>query len=639
MDGIRSWADNLIEAIREWADGINAGIAAYMADPVTFGDVYTLVVRWIFPVLSILIFIRCVLPLLHGGSSARIWGFLEVKDAYRIPVMHWENSIGRSKLSDIVINLPFISRSHAVLSYGENGWTVTDLASKGGVKVNGVKIEKTGEVAFGDTISFATAEFQFVQPEEGYENLERRGGMNWLAKFSRNFASGKTLLLIVVFQLLGGIQLLLSGLEEAGAAEAAANAAGAGQGTAAGTGFQLFLPFLLLTAAEYAYFYILSKASRKYREPELLVFFLCGLNLFITASASPASLPKQLVAILLGMAVYTAIQYIIKDVGRGRQLKYALVVCSVVLMILNLTLGEARFGAKNWINLGFITFQPMEFVKVAFVLAGTATLDKLLTTRNLTAFIGFSGACIGALILMRDLGTSVIFFVTFLVIAFMRSGDVRTIALISAGAALGAFAVTMFLPYIASRFEAWGHVWEYADTIGYQQTRTMIAAASGGLLGVGGGNGYLERVAAADTDLVFGILCEEWGLITALIAVLIIIFLAFFVLLLLMRGCKSSFYAISASGAASIFLIQTALNVFGSIDILPLTGVTLPFVSNGGSSMVVCWGLLAFIKAADERRRPDAEEEEPEAIDNLYELDEFSDFAIFDELKKGEDDE
>ncbi len=113
-------------------------------------------------------FVRCVLPLLHGGSSDRIWGFLEVKDAYRIPVMHWENSIGRSKLSDIVINLPFISRSHAVLSYGENGWTVTDLASKGGVKVNGVKIEKTGRVAFGDSISFATAEFQFIQPEEGY---------------------------------------------------------------------------------------------------------------------------------------------------------------------------------------------------------------------------------------------------------------------------------------------------------------------------------------------------------------------------------------------------------------------------------------------------------------------------------------
>jgi cell division protein FtsW (lipid II flippase) len=205
---------------------------------------------------------------------------------------------------------------------------------------------------------------------------------------------------------------------------------------------------------------------------------------------------------------------------------------------------------------------------------------------------------------MRDLGTSVIFFITFLVIAFMRSGDIRTIAFISAGAVLGAFAVVSFLPYIASRFEAWGHVWEFADTIGYQQTRTLMYSASGGLLGLGGGNGYLVGIPAADTDLVFGILCEEWGLIVALCAVLMIIFLAFFVLFL-MRGCKSSFYAISACGAVSIFLIQTALNVFGSLDLLPLTGVTLPFVSNGGSSMVVCWALLSFIKAADERYRPD----------------------------------
>jgi cell division protein FtsW (lipid II flippase) len=546
------------------------------------------VVRWIFPILAAAIFFRCLLPLLRSGGANRIWGFLEIKDAYRIPIMHWENSIGRSKLSDIVINLPFISRSHAVLSYGENGWTITDLGSKGGVRVNGEKIEHAGRVEIGDTISFATAEFQFVPEEEGAESIKRKSRLDWLAKLSPNISTGRTFLLILAFQLLGGLQIYLSMGEDA----------------------SLRVPgiFLLLIAAECIYYFVLSKFSGTYRELELLIYFLCGMNLLVVGSVVPDSLAKQLAAILLGMMAYAAIQLIIKDVGRGRKLKYILVGCSILLILLNLTVGEARFGAKNWINLGFITFQPMEFVKVAFVLAGTATLDKLLTTRNLTAFIGFSGTCIAALILMRDLGTSVIFFVTFLVVAFMRSGDIRTIAFISAGAVLGAFAVVSFLPYIASRFEAWGHVWEFADTIGYQQTRTLIAAASGGLLGVGGGNGYLVGIPAADTDLVFGILCEEWGLIVALCTVLMIIFLAFFVLFL-MRSCKSSFYAISACGAVSIFLVQTALNVFGSLDLLPLTGVTLPFVSNGGSSMVVCWALLSFVKAADERYRPDKDPE------------------------------
>lgn len=585
MDNIIENINRIIPAVRAWADRVVADVQAYLANPIDFAEFYTFAVRWVFPVLAVAILVRCVLPLLRDGGSSRIWGFLEIKDAYRIPIMHWENSIGRSKLSDIVINLPFVSRSHAVLSYGETGWTITDLGSKGGVRVNGEPIEKMGSVEFGDTVAFATAEFQFLPSEEGVENsIRRKSRLDWLAELGKNFTSGKTFLLILIFQLLGGLQIWLSMGDQAD--------------------IKILFNFLILIAVECVYYFLQSRFSRKYRELELIAFFLCGLNMLVVAVAAPDHQTKQLAAIVLGLAVYTAIQFIIKDVGQGRKLKYFLVACSILLMILNLTIGETRFGARNWINLGFITFQPMEFVKVAFVLAGTATLDKLLTTRNLTAFIGFSGTCIGALILMRDLGTSVIFFVTFLVVAFMRSGDVRTIALISAGAALGAFAVVMFLPYIASRFEAWGHVWQFADTIGYQQTRTLIYSASGGLIGLGGGNGYLVGIPASDTDLVFGILCEEWGFIVALAAVLLIVFLAFLVLFLL-QGCKSSFYAISACGAASIFMIQTALNVFGSLDILPLTGVTLPFISNGGSSMVVCWALLAFIKAADERYRPE----------------------------------
>ncbi|MDD2190079.1 MAG: FtsW/RodA/SpoVE family cell cycle protein [Eubacteriales bacterium] len=568
-------------------ENVGATIGIYMSNPLELAEFYTLIVRWIFPVLSVLILFRCILPLLRDGGPNHIWGFLETKEGYRIPLKHWENSIGRSRLSDIVINLPFISRSHAVLSYGENGWTVTDLGSKGGVEVNGEKPDQSRPVDAGDIISFAGAELLFLAAEDGCETIEPKGKLNWLINHGSSFNNIKTLLLILAFQFLGGIQIYLTCIGE-------------------GTHLSIPLPFGLYILAECIYYFFLCRFSRKYMELELLIFSLCGLNLLVVAAVYPDHLMKQSIAIILGMIVYTAVQVIIKDLGRGRKFKYIIVVCALILILMNLTIGEYRFGAKNWIDLGFITFQPMEFVKFAFVLAGTATLNKLLTTRNLTAFIGFSGTCIGALIIIRDLGTSVVFFTAFLVIAFMRSGDIRTIALISSGAALGAFAVISFLPYIATRFQAWGHVWEYADTIGYQQTRTLIAAASGGLLGVGGGKGYLVGIPASDTDLVFGILCEEWGLIVALTALMSIIFLSFLVLFL-MRGCKSSFYAISACGAASIFMIQTALNVFGSIDLLPLTGVTLPFISNGGSSMVVCWALLAFIKSADERQRPERE--------------------------------
>ena len=128
----------------------------------------------------------------------------------------------------------------------------------------------------------------------------------------------------------------------------------------------------------------------------------------------------------------------------------------------------------------------------------------------------------------------------------------------------------------------------------------MSAAASGGLLGMGAGKGWLHRVPAADTDLVFGMLCEEWGLLIAVLTVVSIITLAFFAV----RACRtgrSSYYIIAACAAGSLLVFQTSLNVFGSVDLLPLTGVTFPFVSNGGSAMMSAWGLLAFLKAIDTR--------------------------------------
>ena len=121
------------------------------------------------------------------------------------------------------------------------------------------------------------------------------------------------------------------------------------------------------------------------------------------------------------------------------------------------------------------------------------------------------------------------------------------------------------------------------------------------LIGVGAGKGWLSGLPAADTDIVFGMLCEEWGLVIAVLTVLCIITLAVFAV----RACRagrSSFYTIAACAATSLLVFQTCLNVFGAVDILPFTGVTLPFVSNGGSSMLSAWGMLAFLKATDTRQ-------------------------------------
>jgi cell division protein FtsW (lipid II flippase) len=189
---------------------------------------------------------------------------------------------------------------------------------------------------------------------------------------------------------------------------------------------------------------------------------------------------------------------------------------------------------------------------------------------------------------------------TFLLIAFMRSGDFKTLILALAAAVFGVTIVLRFKPYVADRFKAWRHVWQYAQAEGYQQVHVLTFIASGGLFGVGIGNGFLKQVAASESDLVFGVVAEEMGVIVAITLALAVALLVIYARAITTRS-RSTFYSISAGCAAGLLVVQLSLNIFGATDILPLTGVTFPFISCGGSSIMSCWGLIAYIKAADER--------------------------------------
>lgn len=343
--------------------------------------------------------------------------------------------------------------------------------------------------------------------------------------------------------------------------------------------------------------------KRKSFELELIGFFLTGIGLIVVASVFPGDLIKQFISFLLGLTVFALILWFVADIKRIEWSSVPLAIASVALLALNLILAEATNGALNWITVFGISFQPSEFVKIAFIFVGASTLEKLQSTRSLLKYIVFSVVCIGCLFLMYDFGAALIFFFTFILISFMRSGDIRTIAVVCGAALLGAILILIFKPYVAERFATYRHVWEYPDTGGYQQTRVLIYAASGGLLGTGIGKGELRNIFASTTDLVFGILCEEWGVILAITVVLAYGFIAVHAIRSA-QGARSSFFAIAAVAAAGMMLFQTCLNVFGITDILPLTGVTLPFVSQGGSSMICSWALLALIKACDLRTYP-----------------------------------
>lgn len=366
--------------------------------------------------------------------------------------------------------------------------------------------------------------------------------------------------------------------------------------------FSVLLAMNCLIAIEWIYLIVFYVAMhRRNFELEVIAFFLCGVGIATIGSINPDAAFKQLLMILAGVIIFVCLVFIMGNVDFCMKMRLYVAIAAIALLLLNLVIAKTTNGARNWIEIAGVTLQPSEFVKIAFVFVGSATLEKIQTSKNIIAFIGFSVACVGALIIIKDFGTALIFFITFLIIAFMNSGDIKTIILAVVSAVMGGAIVLKYKAYVKTRFAAYRHVWEhYNERGGFQQSRVLIGMASGGLLGLGIGNGYVRNVYASTTDIIFGVICEEWGYIFAIALVLSFVCIAVSALVNSIAS-RSTFYSIGAVAAAGLLLFQCALNIFGITDILPLTGVTLPFVSQGGSSMMSCWGLLAFIKASDIR--------------------------------------
>ena len=532
--------------------------------------------RYVFPLLALVILLRCGKSLLLFRREPEVWAWLAGPTGDRIPVMHWESLIGRGKGCDVTLEYPTISRTHAVLTrYDDGSWTIMDAGSTGGVLVNG-KPAQLAVVQFGDVLSFGGVDFTLVPITQEQERIQaeartRRAVVRpWL-----------TLLLLTLFQMLACAQLCVHLPEDA----------------------EAILPgFLALIAVEWGLFALLRLAKRRSFDVETVAFFLTTMGLCVVSTSAPDSIRKELIAVVCGIFAYLAVSWSLRDLERAKKIRYLAAAGGILLLAANLLLGVEKFGAKNWMQFGGVSFQPSELVKICFVFAGASTMERIVTKRNLFLFIAYSGVICGCLALMNDFGTALIFFAAFLVIAYLRSGNFATIALICTGTGFGGIMALRFLkPHVLSRFASWRHVWQVPLEGGYQQTRAMMCIASGGLLGLGGGNGWLKYVAASDTDLVFATVSEEWGLLIALMMVLAVVCLGAFVVRSAAVG-RSSFYTIGACAAISILMVQTILNVMGTVDLLPLTGVTFPFVSNGGTSMVASWGLLAFVKAVDTRQ-------------------------------------
>lgn len=554
-----------------------------MLDMTVIYDLAIVALRVLMPVYAIIIVYQCYAAMRRRRRPEKpLVTLYNTVTGQKLPVIFWENSIGRSKSSDIVVDDPAVSRNHCVLLRRASGWYICDTGSKGGTYVNGEAAEGRTRVLIDDVINVGNSQFQFLRGEDYDENLR----YSWFFKKVNDkpaMKSWKLMLLITLFHFFMSVEAVFWQ-----------------------DGTNKYSPFVLfgcLAVAEWTFFFVSTKVLKRVSfELESLALFLTGVGVMLLVRQVERSAYVQLIAAVVGMALFCVIIKFIEDPDRtsSTKLRYGLMIAAVGLLGISIVFGKITYGAANWIKIGGISIQPSEIVKIIYIFIGANTLDRLQTKKNLLEFIIFSAVCVGLLALMGDFGTALIFFMTFLLISFMRSGDFKTVILAIAAAVFGVSIVLRFKSYVLDRFKAWGHAWEYANDLGYQQTHVLTYIASGGLFGVGIGNGFLKGVGASESDLVFGLVSEEMGVIVAITLAVAVACLVIYARAITTRS-RSTFYSISACCAAGLLVIQLSLNVFGATDILPLTGVTFPFISCGGSSVLSCWGLIAFIKAADER--------------------------------------
>ncbi len=546
------------------------------ADPALI-RVFQQVLRYLFPLLAALLLYRCIRPLLTFRREPEIWAWLKLEDDRLLPITHWESVIGSSKRSDVVMDLPSIEKNHAVLTrYDDGSWTLSDTGTRSGILVNGERVEICA-LNPEDEINIGGVTMHLVP-------ISRRQEIR-LAKLrtkaTHPIHSIANALLLTVIQCMVAIAYLLK--------------------MDAGHFSPVFWGFTGIIACQWALLIFYLCVSKPSFEIEAMAFFLCTMGMAAIAAVKPGEAAKQLFALIMGLALFVMIGWSLRDLERAKKMRYLAAAAGIGFLLVTLLFGKEYHGAKNWLVIGNLSFQPSELSKICFVFVGASTMDRIVNKRNLILFIVYTVAICGCLAVMNDFGTALIFFTAFLLVAYMRSGSIGTVALACTSLGFAGVIALKIAPHALRRFSSWRHIWEDPLNKGYQQTRALMCLASGGLFGLGAGNGWMDHVFAADSDVVIAAVAEEWGLLICLSMVVCILALGLFAL----RSSaveRSSFIVISACASAGILLMQAILNALGTLDVLPLTGVTFPFVSNGGSSMIGTWGLLAFIKAADTRQ-------------------------------------
>ncbi len=329
-----------------------------------------------------------------------------------------------------------------------------------------------------------------------------------------------------------------------------------------------------------------------------IVNFLCALGVLILYSTDGGEGTNRGMqqAMYYGLGIIAMLMgiFLVRYVRRWRVLIWIVAVGALGLIALPLAIGTEINGATNWINIGGTSLQPSEVVKLALVLVTAYFVSR----RQWIPWFLFGLACMGVLMLQRDLGTALVYYATALMVFYANTGSLTLTGLGLVGAAGAAVVGYMEFSHVKRRVAAWQNPWMHYETAGYQIAQVLMAIASGGLFGVGLGLGAPRVIPVYFTDCIFAVICEQFGVLFGILTLIL------YVILILRgisiaTGARRSFHALVAMGATALIGIQTFIIIGGVLKLIPLTGVTMPFVSYGGTSMVSCMGLIGLLQGVD----------------------------------------
>ena len=294
---------------------------------------------------------------------------------------------------------------------------------------------------------------------------------------------------------------------------------------------------------------------------------------------------RQFAIVAVAAAVTIIIPFIMDRAWQLSKIPWIYGSIGLILLLVVCIMGNTAFGAQLSINIGGFSFQPSEFVKISFVFFVATMFYRSVDFRTIVLTTAVAAAHVLVLVLSKDLGSALIFFVTYLLMLFVATGNWLYLGLgAGSGAAAAVIAYNLF-SHVRTRVEAWLDPWSDISGKGYQISQSLFAIGTGGWFGMGLYQGMPSKIPVVEKDFVFSAISEEMGGIYAICLILICLG-CFMQFMMIAAKMQAVFYKLIAFGLGTTYIVQVFLTIGGVTKFIPSTGVTLPFVSYGGSSIL-----------------------------------------------------